>query len=320
MKRTSEEYIIIMLALAGGTAIAPFAIIRMLDGDWFVATADSTMVVGMYILGAYVYFRRNVKYASIALAVLAVSGVVTVIHLKGHALLYWVYPTMVGVYYILNPRTANYITSIGVIALVPALVRDMEMMGFIAALMTLVVINIYAYVFSFKMQEQREQLSLLTRKDPLTGVGNRRALEEKLDEYTISQKRTKLVASLIMIDIDYFKKINDVFGHIVGDQVLIRLTEIINSRIRMSDNLYRFGGEEFVIIAVGTVASSAENLAEDLRNMVESANLLPETVTISLGVAEYQKGETGDDWLHRCDTALYEAKNLGRNRVCSAAS
>ena len=99
------------------------------------------------------------------------------------------------------------------------------------------------------MHEQSEQLSLLIRKDPLTGVGNRRALEEKLDEYTASQQRTKIVASLIMIDLDHFKNINDVYGHIVGDQVLIKLTEIINSRIRISDNLYRFGGEEFVIIA-----------------------------------------------------------------------
>jgi len=324
MKRTSEEYIIMIFSFAGGTAISPFAIIRMLNGEWFVAAADSIMVLGMFILGTYVYFIRQVKFASIALAILAVSGVVTVIHLKGHVLLYWVYPTMVGVYYILNPRTALYITSIGVIALVPALVRDMDIMGFIAALMTVVVINIYAYVFSSKMQEQREQLSLLTRKDPLTGVGNRRALEEKLDEYTNSQKRTKLTASLIMLDIDHFKNINDVYGHIVGDQVLIKLTELINNRIRISDNLYRFGGEEFVIIALGTSGSAAEILAEELRNLIESSTLMPDVVTISLGVAEYAKdesgesGESGESWIYRCDKALYDAKSLGRNRVCMA--
>jgi len=318
MKRTSEEYILITLSLGGSVSIIPFAIFRMLNGEWLVAAADSAMVVGMFVLGVYVYISRQLQFASMALAILAVSGVVSVIHLKGFALLYWVYPTMVGVFYILAPSTAFIITSIGVIALVPALIRDMDIVAFIAALMTLVVINIFAYVFASKMHEQSKQLSLLIRKDPLTGVGNRRALEEKLDEYTASQQRTQMVASLIMIDLDYFKNINDVYGHIVGDQVLIKLTEIINSRIRISDNLYRFGGEEFVIIAVGTPASSAETLAEDLRNMIESANFLPDPVTISLGVAEYQKEETSESWIHRCDTALYEAKSLGRNRVCLA--
>lgn len=319
MKRTSEEYILITLSLGGSISILPFAIYRMLNGEWIVAAVDSTMSIGMLILGIYVYISRRVNFASITLAILAVAGVVTVIHLKSFSLLYWVYPTMVGVFYILSPNAAFLITSIGVIALVPALIRDMDIMDFIAALMTLVVINVFAYVFASRMHGHREQLSLLIRKDPLTGVGNRRALEEKLYEYTVSQKRTQMVASLIMLDLDYFKEVNDVYGHIVGDQVLIKLTETINSRIRISDNLFRFGGEEFIIIAVGTPASSAEILAENLRELVESATLLPNAVTISLGVAEYKQGESGESWLKRCDTALYEAKNLGRNRVRCAS-
>lgn len=318
MKRTSEEYILIALAFAGSIVILPFAIYRLLNSDWYVAAADSAMVIGMFMIGVYVYLSREAKFARIALAAIAVSGVVTVIHLKGYTLLYWVYPTMVGVFYILTPKTALLVTSFGVIALVPALLRDMDNMEFMAALMTLLVMNLYAYVFSYKMYEQSKQLSLLIRKDPLTGVGNRRALEEKLDEYTASQQRTQMIASLIMIDLDHFKNINDVYGHIVGDQVLIKLTEIINSRIRISDNLYRFGGEEFVVIAVGTPASSAETLAEDLRELIELATLLPNAITISIGVAEYVEGETGESWIQRCDKALYEAKNMGRNRVCVA--
>ncbi|MCW8956361.1 MAG: GGDEF domain-containing protein [Gammaproteobacteria bacterium] len=318
MKRTSEEYILITLSFGGSISILPFAIFRMMNGEWYVAAADSIMVVGMFILGIYVYLYRQVQFASIVLSILAVSGVVTVIHLKDYTLLNWVYPTLVGVFYILTPSTAFLITSIGVIALVPALIRDMAIMDFIAALMTLVVINVFAYVFASKMHEQREQLYLLIRKDPLTGIGNRRALDEKLEEYTASQPRTGMIASLIMLDLDHFKKINDIYGHIVGDQILVKFTELINNRIRISDSLYRFGGEEFVLIALGTSASAAEILAEDLRKLIESATLLPDTVTISLGVAEYAQGASGESWIHRCDCALYDAKNKGRNRVCVA--
>lgn len=320
MKRSAEVYILMTLSFGGVIAIMPIAVFRILDADWTAAVIDLILITGLLLVGIYVFVSQRVKLVSAIISVLTLSGVTIIVYLKGYEFLYWAYPTMVSVFYLMKPRTASIITFIALIILVPALIRDMDVLVFVVAMITLIVTIVFAYVFASQKYEQSEQLSLLIRKDPLTGVGNRRALEEKLDEYTASQQRTKIIASLIMIDLDHFKSINDVFGHIVGDQVLIKLTEIINSRIRMSDNLYRFGGEEFVIIAVGTTAASAVTLAEDLRSMIESANLLPETVTVSLGVAEYQKDETGDSWIHRSDNALYEAKNLGRNRVCCAAS
>ena len=320
MKRTAEVYILVTLSFGGVIAIMPIALFRIISADWTAAVIDLILITGLSLVGIYVFVSQRVKLVSAIISALTLSGVTIIVYLKGHEFLYWAYPTMISVFYLLKPRTASIITFTALIILVPALIRDMDILVFVVAMITLTVTIVFAYVFASQKHEQSEQLSLLIRKDPLTGVGNRRALEEKLDEYIASQHRTKIIASLIMIDLDHFKGINDVYGHIVGDQVLIKLTEIINSRIRMSDNLYRFGGEEFVIIAVGTSAASAETLAEDLRDMIQSANLLPETVTISLGVAEYQKDETGDSWIHRSDNALYDAKNLGRNRVCSADS
>lgn len=320
MKRSAEVYILVTLSFGGAIAILPIAVFRIINADWVAAVVDLILITGLFLVGIYVFVSQQVKLVSALISALTLSGVTIIVYLKGHEFLYWAYPTMVSVFYLMKPRTASIITFIALIILVPALIRDMDILVFVVAMITLTVTIVFAYVFASQKHEQSKQLSLLIRKDPLTGVGNRRALEEKLDEYTASQQRTRVIASLIMIDLDHFKNINDVYGHIVGDQVLIKLTEIINSRIRISDNLYRFGGEEFVIIAVGTTAASAETLAEDLRNMIESANLLPETVTVSLGVAEYQKDESGESWIHRSDNALYEAKNLGRNRVCSAAS
>ncbi|MFW2372596.1 MAG: GGDEF domain-containing protein [Gammaproteobacteria bacterium] len=318
MKRNTEVHILVTLSILGAIAILPVAVLRMLNADWIIFTIDLILISAMVILGIYVFITQRVRFVGRLISIVVLSGVVIIVYLKGHEFLYWAYPTMVSVFYLLKPRTASLITFIALAILVPALIRDMDILIFIVAIITLVVTIVFAYVFSSQKQEQSEQLSLLIRKDPLTGVGNRRALEEKLNEYTISQHRTKMIASLIMIDLDHFKNINDIYGHIVGDQVLVKLTEIINGRIRISDNLYRFGGEEFVIIAIGTSVSSAETLAEELRSLIESATLLPDAVTISLGVAEYEQGETGEDWIHRCDSALYEAKNMGRNKVCIA--
>lgn len=316
MKRTSEEYILMTLSFGGAIAISPFAIIRIANAEWIIGVVDLILVTGMLALGTYVYLSQQVKLAKGVLSILCLAGTVLVVYIKGYSLLYWTYPTMVSAFYLLTPRTAALLSTILIFTLVPVLIRDMDIMVFIAAMITLVTTIVFAYVFASRMHMQSEQLSLLIRKDPLTGTGNRRALEEKLEEYTASQQRTKIVASLLMLDLDHFKNINDVYGHIVGDQVLVKLTEVINSRIRISDNLFRFGGEEFVIIALGTSASSAETLAEDLRELIELATLLPNAVTISIGVAEYEEGETGESWIQRCDKALYEAKSMGRNRVC----
>ena len=108
--------------------------------------------------------------------------------------------------------------------------------------------------------------------------------------------------------------IRDRYGHAVGDQILKSITEIINLRIRVTDSLYRIGGEEFVVLLVGANLESAVHLAEQLRLLVDANELVPDqAVTISLGVAEIKDGETGNDWLHRADEALYQAKDAGRN-------
>jgi len=117
-----------------------------------------------------------------------------------------------------------------------------------------------------------------------------------------------------MLDLDHFKKVNDIHGHAVGDQTLKRVTEIINLRIRVTDSLYRIGGEEFVVVLEGADLHHAAHLAEQLRTLVHANELVPDqAVTISLGVAELKEGETPNDWVHRADAALYRAKDAGRN-------
>jgi len=179
---------------------------------------------------------------------------------------------------------------------------------------TMLLTAVFAYAFAALTRNQRRQLMSLATRDPLTGVGNRRALDQKISEVIANRERSAATASLIMLDLDHFKSINDQYGHGVGDQILVRLTEIINLRIRVTDSLYRIGGEEFVIVVERQDLDRATRLAEQLRTLVEANELAPErAITISLGVSELRPGEDGESWLRRADGALYAAKRAGRN-------
>ena len=125
--------------------------------------------------------------------------------------------------------------------------------------------------------------------------------------------------SLLMLDVDRFKAVNDEHGHLVGDQVLVELVERIGSRLRESDVLARWGGEEFIVLMPHAAVDDAMALAESLRLLVSSTPMVKDgTVTCSIGVAQYTVGESMDAWLGRADRALYEAKASGRNAVRSA--
>jgi diguanylate cyclase (GGDEF)-like protein len=169
--------------------------------------------------------------------------------------------------------------------------------------------------------------------DVLTGWHNRRYLQTRLNEEVARSQRDKTPLTCLMIDVDHFKKINDRHGHIAGDEVLRRLAQCIDAKVRDSDVSARFGGEEFVILLPATTIEAGRLLAERIRGAVSAASFelpglkaqLP--VTVSIGVAEYRPGPDDDDLkvigerlIALADLALYEAKAGGRNAVAQAAN
>jgi diguanylate cyclase (GGDEF)-like protein len=248
-----------------------------------------------------------------------VVGVLTTVYIRGEQQIFWAYPALLATFYLAKPGEAVLIATLTIIALVPALVPKMDAITLTTTFVTLISTSAFAYAFAFLSRGQRDQLVQLARKDPLTGAGNRRALDEKLTEVCAARNRSNTPSSLVLIDIDNFKEINDEFGHAAGDQILVRLTEIIELRIRVTDSLYRIGGEEFVVVIEGQTKEKARRMAEQLRTLVEANELAPEgSVTISLGVAELTLGESPDDWMRRADLALYESKRCGRNQTSLA--
>lgn len=170
-----------------------------------------------------------------------------------------------------------------------------------------------------------ETLTLQARKDPLTGLDNRRQLMSDLQLEIQRAERYQTPLSLILLDVDYFKKYNDLHGHPAGDRILRQLANLLAINLRAFDKIARYGGEEFVIILPQTDLKGATVVAEKLRRLVEEYPFPEEEtqpagkLTISLGVASYpEHAKSGDDLLAQADRAMYRAKAAGRNRVAVA--
>lgn len=313
-RKSVETYLPLILSAAGGIGVLPFAIKRFIQQEWTAAIIDTVIVTGFVALGTYVYRTRRVRAASIAIALLCMGGVISTVYFNGPVQIYWIFPALVAVFYLVRPREAILGAVITVAALLPAIWPESGSHETGTILTTILVTCAFAFAFSLVTSRQREQLLVLATKDPLTGAGNRRALDAKLSDVVNIYRRSGTKVSLVLIDLDHFKLVNDVHGHAVGDQILKRVTEIINLRIRVTDSLYRIGGEEFVVVLEGADLDRAAHLAEQLRTLVDANELVPDhAVTISLGVAELKNGENGNDCLHRADEALYRAKDAGRN-------
>ena len=162
--------------------------------------------------------------------------------------------------------------------------------------------------------------------DALTGFYNRRQLEERIKQEIASSQRQKTPLCAIMTDIDYFKKVNDTYGHAVGDMVLKTVARVMRSQLREYDVAGRYGGEEFALLLPFTKLKEAKMVAERLRHAIETtiidiSDINPDSeekeinVTISLGIYELKSTDNEEDLLKNADKALYQAKGTGRNRV-----
>ncbi|MGE8338744.1 GGDEF domain-containing protein [Pseudomonas laurylsulfatiphila] len=165
------------------------------------------------------------------------------------------------------------------------------------------------------LEEQRQKALV----DPLTGLPNRAAWSERLDHEVKQWQQHGNTLLLAMLDLDHFKRINDNYGHLAGDKVLKIIANVLRKRLRGTDFIARFGGEEFVLLMPSTVPAAGLKLLESLRASIEACPFHfkgePVTITVSVGMSAFRPGEHSDQVLKRADQALYRAKNAGRNRV-----
>ena len=185
-------------------------------------------------------------------------------------------------------------------------------------------VTAFIYIFSdiTLTKDNMADLSFIASHDFLTGLYNRRSFTEEADKELARVDRYGGELSIIMLDIDFFKKVNDTYGHIVGDEVLKRLSNVISNNLRATDTFGRLGGEEFCILLPQTTIENAKNFAEKIRKIVEIVPFYWEkgkfNITISLGISYYSKGMndvTFEAILDLADKALYKSKNNGRNQT-----
>ena len=228
--------------------------------------------------------------------------------------------TYKGSRYILNTK---YIKELDIHLLVEAklddFTQDTRQNFYINLSISLLLTLIIAIIIIKIIQGYNSKLEHLAKYDTLTKISNRRHFSDTLQKYLALSKRSNEQLSLLFIDIDDFKKINDNFGHKIGDEVLKIVANIIQENTRESDISARWGGEEFVLAFMNTDLETAYTIAEKIRTILEqSAQLkafLGQEVTISGGITLYHPPEAIDSFISRADTAMYSAKNSGKNKI-----
>jgi len=164
-----------------------------------------------------------------------------------------------------------------------------------------------------EIEEKNLLLEKLSATDTLTQLSNRLELDRRLEE--VYQHKDENYY-LIMIDIDFFKRVNDTYGHLAGDAVLKQVAKILRKSLKEADTIGRWGGEEFLILLHAKDDASIVSIAERIRKNIEIDTFVENLkITISLGVSSIKSTKSINDWTNRCDAALYEAKESGRNRV-----
>lgn len=166
-----------------------------------------------------------------------------------------------------------------------------------------------------ELMEINAVLLELSNTDKLTGLKNRRFFQERLDECIRRHEEGRQSFSLLILDIDHFKKVNDTWGHPAGDEVLRQTAGILRSYAREADVAARYGGEEFAMILCGADAADAKGMAERLRLAVAESDWISGSLTISIGIATAEPGDSESALLSKADQALYTSKQNGRNRV-----
>ncbi|MDJ0740300.1 MAG: GGDEF domain-containing protein [Gammaproteobacteria bacterium] len=295
--------------------LTPFLLYHAHRTHWRIAALLGVILIGETLLIHFVNNGGSPRVATHVVSLTYSAGALYVVHVMGVPGTFWLYPVVLANFYVLPWQSAS-LYNVVVIAAAGVLMRDQpEVAVRLAA--TLGIMTLFGYVFVRQVSGQRRELSDLSLIDPLTRALNRRALDDRLAQVAKEKARHDGQVSAIMLDIDHFKKINDRFDHHTGDAVLKHVVDAIKLRLRGTDSLYRYGGEEFVVIAMHTRLDEAESLAEDLRRKVNAA-AVPTIghVTVSAGVAELQADEQPMAWISRADEALYQAKKAGRNRVC----
>lgn len=300
-------------------AAAPLALLQWREGHILLASLLILFCINAVAVIAFLRFRSHYFLKGWLFPVLALICAIYSTAINGHTGLYWAYPAAAALFFLLPLREATAFNIIFLVGMSVVSFLKFPEAEFWRITFSLALTCLFVMIFAWLVGRLQVELTHLAARDPLTGCPNRSQLPDVLNSQIQMRERYERVCSIILIDLDYFRLINDRWGHLAGDSLLQELPKRIMRRLRESDRLFRVGGEEFMVVLPGTRQKDAYQLARELLTSI-SATPFGEgiRVTASASVAEVSKGETWSVWLNRADIALYQCKERGRNQVVSA--
>jgi len=308
---------VVGVGVAGVLLLSPFSLNHLRQGRVLLGLGTLLIVT---ILGSMAWLGSRDRYHPwIVLLGFAPAVLVFIdfsVRDQGVIGALWCFPAILAFYFML-PEPMAWIANGALYAVaVPETWRFLEPSVSARVSATLLGVSVFSAIFVRVIDTQQRELEAQAVTDSLTGLHNRALLSSTLEQGMEQSRRSGTPMTLLALDLDDFKGINDTLGHDAGDAVLRGVAHVLQSRIRRSDRAFRMGGEEFLAFLYGTDQLHGRQVAEDLRAAIQSASLLPgRPVTVSIGVAAFCDDPSWEAWVKRCDMNLYGAKTSGRNRV-----
>lgn len=296
--------------------ILPFVAIRLFTGEPTKALLNLGIVLAICAAPAYAWRTGRVQRAAMVMGLVNTACCIAVTLVFDRQGLLWAYVAIVTNYFLLprNWAMGLSVAMTGSLLAQPAIfITAVEMASFAA---TALLLSLFSYISAYRNERQQARLESLATRDPLTGAGNRRLMEEDLAAAILANQRQPTPMTLAILDIDHFKSVNDQHGHEAGDNVLVSLVRIVRAALRRSDRVYRFGGEEFVVILGGVGAREGTRILAGVHEVLSNQLRSPGgAISVSIGASVLEPGEDWTAWLGRADAALYRAKRGGRARL-----
>jgi diguanylate cyclase len=317
VKRLRSDFQLSIITLMGGFAvlgIAPFAVYRFMTGVWVMGVINSLLVLCTILAVHYSWKTGDTKRPGLFLMVVNTTGAIVSATFLGVFGLFWLYAAFLANFFLAAPAKAVTASIIAIVTLGAHGAAFETLPIKISFMVTATLVSVFAYIFAYRTQTQHQRLEQLATIDPLTEAYNRRTLETELEAAIDTYQRYGKNYGLMMLDLDYFKHINDRFGHEAGDRVLKNFAQLVVQSTRKVDRLFRVGGEEFVLLLPNTDLEGLQIAADHLTRNIATKLIGPDgPVTVSIGAAGLQPDEDWQQWLRRADIALYQAKDAGRN-------
>ncbi|ROU00880.1 GGDEF domain-containing protein [Marinobacter sp. R17] len=297
-------------------AVAPLVLVQWSEHHPLLSLLLAIFCLNLVAVILYLRLRGRYLFKGRFFALFAIACTVYSTIINGHNGLFWGYPAIAAMFFLLSLREALILNGLFIIILAGVSFERFPTPEFWRITSSLSLTAVFVAVFAWLVGRMQSELTDLATTDPLTGCLNRSQMADELNSQIQLRERYERVASLILVDLDHFKTINDRWGHATGDTVLQEAATRLRRRLRDTDMLFRIGGEEFMMVLPETRQKAAEELARQLLDTLSVAPFSKDIqVTASAGVTELIKGETWSTWLNRADQALYTAKEAGRNRV-----